>query len=125
MAFFSVPSGFSFAVANVDYRGYYQLDRGVTASQDSLYYFQGQIQQTSAHGYLAGPVDAKEYNFRDTFPLASTSYSPCGQPTVLNIDSAVAVSNDKNKTGSGYITTDSIDASLTQQYFFQWQTCSK
>jgi hypothetical protein len=123
--FLSVPSGFAFAVANVDYRGYYQLDSGVTATQDALYYFQGQIQQTSAHGDLKGPVSGAEYTYRDTFNLTSVSYSPCGQPTVLNINSAVAVSNSQNRNGTGFITTDSIDASLTQQFFFQWQTCSQ
>lgn len=118
-----VPGGFSFTVATVDYRGYYQLDKGVTATQDALYYFQGQVQQSDAHGTLTGPVDGNEYTYRDTFDIATTTTSPCGQDTVLNINSAVQVSNSGNRQGSGFITEDSIDAALTQTFNFNWFSC--
>jgi len=119
----NVPPGFTFGVANVDYRGYYQLDSKVTAAQSSLYYFQGEVIQASARSNLVGPVNGKEYTYRDSFDLVSTVLAPCGKSTVLNINSDVRVSNSGNTKGSGYLATDSIDTSLTTTFNFQWQTC--
>ncbi|KAF5331872.1 hypothetical protein D9611_008833 [Ephemerocybe angulata] len=119
----SVPPGFTFGVASVDYRGYYQLDSKVTASQSSLYYFQGEVVQADARSTLTGPINGKEYTYRDQFELVSTVQSPCGKSTVLNINSDVRVSNSANTKGAGYLATDSIDTSLATTFNFQWQTC--
>ncbi|KAF9485156.1 hypothetical protein BDN70DRAFT_927698 [Pholiota conissans] len=118
-----VPGGFSFGIATVDYRGYYQLDSKVTASQQSIYYFQGQVQQATAHSDLVGPVAGADYTYRDSFDLVSTVTSPCGASAVLNIVSDLRASNSKNTKGSGYIATDSIDTALTQTFGFQWVKC--
>jgi len=119
----SVPAGFTFGIANVDYRGFYKLDEKVTASQSSLYYFQGEVVQASSRSDLVGPIDGKEYTWRDSFDLVSTVQAPCGKSTVLNINSDVRVSNSGNTKGQGYLATDSIDTALTTTFNFQWQTC--
>ncbi|KAL0066015.1 hypothetical protein AAF712_007005 [Marasmius tenuissimus] len=118
-----VPHGFSFAIVDVDYRGFYSLDDKVKASHSAAYYFQGQLVQAGAGSELAGPLDGKNYVYRDEFNLSPTIYSPCGEDTILNINSEVRVDNSANKDGYGYIVDDSIDASVTQTYNFQWLTC--
>ncbi|KAK1234150.1 hypothetical protein PQX77_002662, partial [Marasmius sp. AFHP31] len=118
-----VPHGFSFAIVDVDYRGFYSLDDKVKASHSAAYYFQGQLVQAGAGSELTGPLDGKNYVYRDEFNLSPTIYSPCGEDTILNINSEVRVDNSANKNGYGYIVDDSIDASVKQTYNFQWLTC--
>ncbi|KAL0571237.1 hypothetical protein V5O48_010725 [Marasmius crinis-equi] len=120
-----VPQGFSFAIVDVDYRGFYELDTKVKAFHDATYYFQGQLVQSEATSTLTGPVDGKNYVYRDEFNLTPTIYSPCGEDTVLNINSQVRVDNSGNRKGYGFVTDDSIDASITQTFNFQWLTCTK
>ncbi|KAF6756597.1 hypothetical protein DFP72DRAFT_272511 [Ephemerocybe angulata] len=121
----NVPPGFTFAVATVDYRGFYQLDAKVSASQQSIYYFQGEKIQSTARSALVGPVEGQEYTYRDEFELYSTVNSPCGVATVLNINSDIRVNNANNTKGSGYFATDSVDTALATTFNFQWQTCTK
>jgi hypothetical protein len=39
------PGGFQFSVLSADYRGYASLEKGVTGTQKSTYYFSGQTEQ--------------------------------------------------------------------------------
>lgn len=55
------PPGFQYSVFSADYRGYAALDKGVTGTQKSTYYFSGQTAQVS---------HAVQPNIRDTDQVA-------------------------------------------------------
>ncbi|KDR78861.1 hypothetical protein GALMADRAFT_137851 [Galerina marginata CBS 339.88] len=119
-----VPPGFTFGIASTTSRGFYFLDPGVTAAQQSLYYFQGSINQVTAKNNLAGPVPGAFYDFTAPFKVVSTNMSPCGTSTVLNVNTEIRTSNDNNPNGVGFIANESTDFSFSQIFNFVWQTCS-
>ncbi|KAJ2928603.1 hypothetical protein H1R20_g8527, partial [Candolleomyces eurysporus] len=107
-----VPAGFTFSISSVDYRGSYQLDSNVTATQQSTYYFLGETDQATARSTLTGPAGGDDYTFRDTF--ASPVTSLCNQIVpVLLIDIDIHVSNSANPKafGSLAVVTDLVSVS--------------
>ena len=43
------PAGFQYSIFSADYRGYVAIDKGVTGTQKSTYYFSGQTAQVIFH----------------------------------------------------------------------------
>lgn len=115
------PSGFQYSIFNTEYRGYVQLDAGVTARQQSTFYFSGQTAQTTTGTNFVGPKST-DYEIVDTLPLTSVVWSPCGALVPLNINSELRL-NTTSKTAGGYITDDSLDGKITFVVGVQWQTC--
>ncbi|RXW15629.1 hypothetical protein EST38_g10227 [Candolleomyces aberdarensis] len=114
-----VPEGYSFSVNTLEHAGFYQLDKGVTGSQGSYYYFQGEINEATARKAYEGPVLGKDYINKIDFEGAA--FSPCGKDTVLNFGSDVRVNNANNKNGYGAIGTDSIQ--FRQTLHLSWKAC--
>ncbi|KAG8839916.1 hypothetical protein FRC18_000039 [Serendipita sp. 400] len=118
-----VPGGYTFAIATVDYRGFYQLDYNVKAIQSALYYFQSQITQAVASSTRTGPITGANYVYQDEFDIWSQVRCPCGADTVLNLDSSVRIDNSENKNGFGYIANDSVDGHLDTIFNLNWWRC--
>jgi len=115
------PAGFQYSVFDTVYRGYVNADPGVTARQQSTFYFSGQSAQVSTGTNFAGPKDG-DYEVTDDLPLSSVVWSPCGASAALNINSQVRLTANKTSE-QGYITDDSIDGKITFIVGVQWQKC--
>ncbi|EEP78681.1 predicted protein [Uncinocarpus reesii 1704] len=117
------PGGFQFSIFSADYRGYASLERGVTGTQKSTYYFSGQTQQTHTETNWKGPFD-DDFLLHDEAENSSTVWSPCGTNGALNINSQIRL-NSSNRQARGIMTNDSLDASFKQIVHFRWQECTK
>ncbi|KAI9141044.1 hypothetical protein BKA69DRAFT_1038845 [Paraphysoderma sedebokerense] len=118
-----IPPGYQYSVATVDYRGFVQLDAGVTALQKSSYYFAGELRQSTKEVPFYGPQN-KDYVFRDSFDFSSQVWSSCTESQTMNINTQVRIDNSRNTIGRGSMTTDSIDGKVQQILGLSWKKCS-
>jgi hypothetical protein len=116
------PGGFQYSILSADYRGYAYLEKGVTGTQQSIYYFSGQTAQADTGTSWKGPMD-EDYLLSDTAVSATLVWSPCGALGMLNINSAIKLTST-NSSASGLLTTDSVDTKFTQEIYIQWQPCT-
>jgi len=119
-----VPQGFTYAIAEADYRGFAALASGATAVQRANYYFQGTTPTAVVSHPLAGPM-VDDWLTVDATTVAELVYAPCGVQRNLNVNTELRVSagtSDPSKTTS-WITMDSTDGSFQTIYHFAWKTC--
>ena len=116
-----VPSGWSYTIAEIAYKGYVSLDRGVTATQSAAYYFQGSALTARLNSTLKGPLNA-EYRIKDTLGISAEVWSPCGAVRALNINSQVNLQST-SRNASGLITLDRISGNFETIYGLKWKRC--
>ncbi|MDH6108655.1 hypothetical protein P3T36_002424 [Kitasatospora sp. MAP12-15] len=120
----NAPQGFTYAIAEADYRGYAYLASGASSQEKASYYFQGQPQTASATHSFAGPLD-DNWQATDTTGIASLVWAPCGATRDLNINTQLHVSADPaDPTVTSFMTMDSTDGSLTTIYHLAWEHCT-
>ena len=122
-----VPAGFSFAIVNVDHRGFAQLDPKVISTQKSTYYIMGDaVNRATAFTTVEGPeyLDGADWVVRDEFALPTIVWSACGVETNFNVTSAVQVNNNLNRKGRGLMVQDGSDARFETVFNLIWRRCS-
>ncbi|KAK3311589.1 uncharacterized protein B0T15DRAFT_80411 [Chaetomium strumarium] len=120
------PGGFQFSVLESTYHGYAQLEKGVTGTFYSTYYFsQDAAATTTTQTSITGGgiwEQGQVYTKSDKIPTASYIYSPCGANGILNINNRIALASS-NSSASGSITDDDATVAFTQQINIQWRAC--
>jgi hypothetical protein len=120
----NVPQGFTYGIAQADYRGFGHLERGATGMERANYYFQGMSPTAyKTHNYT-GPL-SDDWQATDTVEVAAIVYSPCGERRNFNINTELRVNagtSDPKKTTS-FMSMDSTDGSIDTVYHFAWKTC--
>jgi len=119
-----VPSGFTYAIAQADYRGFASLERGATAQQRANYYFQGSSQTVFANHPLRGPL-SDDWQATDTVEVDALVYHPCGEQRNFNINTElrVNVGTSNPRTTTSFVAMDSTDGSIKTLYHFSWKRC--
>lgn len=122
------PGGFQFSIVESTYHGYAQLEKGVTGTFYSTYYFsQDASATTTTQTSISGGgiwEQGQVYTKADKIPTASYIFSPCGANGILNVNNRIALTST-NSSASGSVTDDDATVAFTQQVNLNWRTCKK
>jgi len=117
----NVSQDFTFAIGQIDYRGFAHLERGATGTQRGTYYFAGMPQVTNKSHTWQGPLDD---NWQATDTIDIPFYRPCGVPGNLNINTELRVSaGTSDPKTTSYMAMDSTDAYIATVYHLVWKRC--
>lgn len=119
-----IPAGLTYAIQEVDYRGFGLLEPGASGVQSASYQFQTQPKPEPASHTFRGPFNDGWLNADVTDP-ADRSWSPCGKSRKLTIDTELRVSAGTSdpKTTTSMLGMDSTDGSIKTTYRFIWRSC--
>lgn len=120
-----VPSGYSFSILEMDYRGFNSLPRGASSQLNLEYFLAYPGSPSSGLRYskrFMGPQD-QEYLVSNVLGLEAVVWSPCGTDVNLRTTTSMMVqANSRNE--SSMATVDSIDAKAGIVYALQWRRCN-
>eukprot|EP00244_Chara_vulgaris_P009164 TRINITY_DN381_c0_g2_i4.p2 TRINITY_DN381_c0_g2~~TRINITY_DN381_c0_g2_i4.p2 ORF type:complete len:207 (+),score=33.05 TRINITY_DN381_c0_g2_i4:172-792(+) len=115
------PSGFTYSLATVTFRGFAQLESGVVGTLAASYYYSGVTGTISTLRTLPAKFND---NFEFTDKFATLAYAPCGMRRNLNLKSEVRVVPPRWPRGrKGIISVDSQDLKLSQIFRLVWKRC--
>ena len=115
-----MPQGFTYAISQVTYRGYLQLERGAIAMQKASYYFAGDPRTSHAQRLFSYPFAE---NWTVNHEIHSLVWAPCRTVRNININSELRVSSNNPHSPVSFMSMDSTDASWSTVYRFKWRRC--
>ncbi len=115
----TVPAGWTFAVAEADYRGRARLHSGATALQRTNYYWQGSSENSSTEETFAGPLNGY-WGTSDVAPVLI--YTPCSEQRVLNVNTELRVDSGTSAARSS-MSMRSSDGDVDTLFNFSWTRC--
>ncbi|MET8759145.1 DUF4360 domain-containing protein [Lentzea sp. NPDC004782] len=121
----NVPGGFTYGIAQADYRGFAQLEKGARGTVKASYYFQGMSDTDQRSKTLNGAM-SDNWQVTHKTDIASIIYHPCGEKRNFNINTELRVdkgTSDPKKTS--FMAMDSTDGSIETIYQFAWKKCPK
>jgi hypothetical protein len=118
-----IPSGFTYAIASADYRGFGHLEPGATGTQKASYYFSGDSATSSVTHTLDAP-HSDNWQFTDTVETDQLSYKPCGEERNFNINTEIRVSAGDDPGKKSFMMMDSVDGDIKTLYHFAWKRCN-
>ncbi|WP_410594966.1 DUF4360 domain-containing protein [Amycolatopsis sp. lyj-23] len=116
-----VPQGFTYAIAEADYRGFAHIESGASALEQANYYFTGTAPTARVRHTFPGPFHGV-WRATDTTDVTDLVFAPCGESRNLNINAELRADAGSATAGS-FIEMDSEHASVDTIYHFAWKTC--
>ena len=119
---FNVPKHWSYALENVDFRGFVFLEPGVTAEQTTRFHIQGEAPETGVSASFVGETEESDYLLQARAVDGPLAWSRCGKGKFVKLSTTVAVSNARAPSGTGMLQVTSADA---QVYHLRWRRCER
>ena len=111
----TTPPGWSFALFSLMFRGYADLDKNAVGTQNVNYSFGGSSTRVKLGKINIDGAFKDDYERLDTLPLNTLQWSPCRNRTqVFDLETSIAITAKEGV--SGYMTVDSLDGEISQQY---------
>lgn len=118
-----VPQGFTYAIAEADYRGFAHLEPGSTGQERANYYFQGMPQTAYVTHPFSSPYD-DDWQTTDVTSIASLVYAPCGEERDFDVNTELRVgAGTSDPTTTSFVAMYSTDGSISTTYHLAWKTC--
>jgi hypothetical protein len=115
-----VPSGWTFGILSVDYRGYAHLGKAARGALSASYYYAGLPQTYQSQHSIPGPTD-RDYGFTDQ--SAAVAYAPCHFNATLNVNTDVRAFAGSEKSFLNLLTMDSTDVNMSTIYHLAFKQC--
>lgn len=115
----TVPAGWTFAIAEADYRGRARLNSGATGLQRTNYYWQGSSSNSRTEEPFAGPLNGY-WSTEDVAPVLI--YVPCQEQRVLNINTELRV-DAGTSSGTSSMSMTSSEGDVDTLFNFSWIRC--
>lgn len=117
----NIPDGFTFAVAETEYRGWAGLAKGATGIQEANYYWQGESSNATVTHTFQGPLTGM-WKARDI--AAVLAYAPCGTTRNLNINTSLRVDKGSaNASSVSFLTMRSQTNDVWTLFNVAWKKC--
>lgn len=114
-----VPAGWTFAIAEAQYRGRARLEAGATGLQRTNYYWQGSSDNAYVDHSFAGPL-------RDLWATTDVAhalvYRPCGSQLILNLNTELRV-EPGTSTRKSFLSMRSTEGAVDTLFHFSWTQC--
>lgn len=115
----TVPAGWTFAIAEADYRGRARLNAGASGLQRTNYYWQGSSDNSRTEESFAGPLNSY-WATEDVAPVLV--YAPCQDQQVLNINTELRVDGGSS-TSKSSMSMKSSEGDVDTLFNFSWIRC--
>jgi Domain of unknown function (DUF4360) len=119
-----VPQGFTYAIAQADYRGFASLAPGARGIQRANYYFRGSPPTPFRQHTFTGAM-TDDWHTTDITDIEELIFVPCGELRNYNINTELRVSAGSSNphTTTSFMTIDSTDVAMETVYHFAWKRC--
>jgi Domain of unknown function (DUF4360) len=115
----TVPAGWTFAIAEVEFRGRARLLAGASGLHRTNYYVQGSSQERDTEQEFSGPLNSFWSN-RDVAPVLI--YSPCSAQRIVNINTELRVDAGSSHSKSS-LSMRSTEGDVDTLFNFSWVRC--